>query len=204
MQRAGWVLGVFAVHALYFPLTYGQQGGVAIRVSLDGAVPLWPIWVVPYLGTWVFWIAGSAWLAWHADEPLFRAALVGLFTAAIIGVACFTFYPTYVIRPALTGSGWAVDLLRLVYAIDGMYNAFPSGHVYITTVLALYLARGYPRWSAAWAAVTLIIAASTVLTGQHYVLDPVGGLALGIFAYFTGLWVTGQWPVWPGLRRSAG
>jgi membrane-associated phospholipid phosphatase len=77
------------------------------------------------------------------------------------------------------GSDVLSALLRTVYASDQPYNAFPSLHVGLATVIALHWlwsGRRFRVWIAAWCGV---IAFSTVFVHQHYLADGVGGLVVG-------------------------
>ncbi len=74
-------------------------------------------------------------------------------------------------------------MLRWVYSNDKAYNAFPSGHVYFTTLIALFWARWYPRWRWVWAGSVVVVGLATLFTHQHYLLDPVGGLTLAWIGY---------------------
>ena len=96
-------------------------------------------------------------------------------------------FPTYVIRPALSETDWATQLLNWIYTNDYMYNAFHSGHVYITTLIALFWSRWFPRWRWLWASTVVVVALATLFTGQHYLPDPVGGLLLAWLGYHIGL-----------------
>jgi membrane-associated phospholipid phosphatase len=185
-----FMAAVCAVQALYFPINRGMSGGVALTTPLDTYIPLIPIWVAPYALAWGLWITCAAWAALRMEEALYRSLLISIAVVLAGGLACFLLYPTYVQRPALEGEGWAVEWLRFIYANDRVYNAFPSGHVYITTLIALYWSRWYPRQRAVWLAVVVIVALSTLFTGQHYLLDPLGGLALAWGGYHVGLWLT--------------
>jgi membrane-associated phospholipid phosphatase len=68
-----------------------------------------------------------------------------------------------------------------------MYNAFPSGHVYITTLIALFWSRWFPQWRWFWGATVIVICLATLFTGQHYLPDPIGGLILAWVGYQIGL-----------------
>jgi membrane-associated phospholipid phosphatase len=83
--------------------------------------------------------------------------------------------------------------LRTVYANDGSYDAAPSGHVYMTTLLALFYSLWYPRQKWIWMSILVIVCLSTLFTGQHYILDVVTGLALGIVGYYAGFWIVEKW-----------
>jgi membrane-associated phospholipid phosphatase len=76
----------------------------------------------------------------------------------------------------------------------GRYDAFPSGHIYITTLLALFFSHWYPRQKLAWILILVIVSLSTLFTGQHYILDVLGGYAVAFSGYRFGLWWTGFLP----------
>lgn len=87
-----------------------------------------------------------------------------------------------------------------------MYNAFPSGHVYITTLIALFWSRWFPKWRWALSVTAVIVILATLFTKQHYLPDPIGGLALAWFGYRTGIRFSREWnvqrlKVWVGLAR---
>jgi len=85
------------------------------------------------------------------------------------------------------GDSWSTQLLNWIYTNDRMYNAFPSGHVYITTLIALFWTRGYPKWRWFWWVTVIVICLATLFTHQHYLPDPIGGLILAWLGYHIGL-----------------
>jgi membrane-associated phospholipid phosphatase len=87
----------------------------------------------------------------------------------------------------------------------GRYDAFPSGHIYITTLLALFFSRWYPRQKLLWFLILVIVSFSTLFTGQHYILDVIGGYAVAFSGYHFGLWWTGFLPSQkrPGKRITS-
>jgi membrane-associated phospholipid phosphatase len=182
------MMSVGAVQLLYLPINRTMQGGVMLKTPLDEYIPLLPVWVAPYALAWVWWLGCAAWAVWKMDERLYRAFLASALFVIIGGVAWFLLYPTYIQRPALTGSDWTAQWLRFIYAHDDVYNAFPSGHVYLTTLIALYWARWYPAQRGWWIATVVVVALSTLFTRQHYLLDPFGGVALAWAGYRFGLW----------------
>ena len=185
-QRLIWAGLVAAVAFLYFPLNQNLTGGTELTTAWDTWIPLLPAWTVPYLLALPLWGLGLAWVVWKVKGQRFRAfisaSLLALGTATLI----YAFYPTYVIRPSLEGTGWAWDLLRFVYANDQLYNAFPSGHVFQTMLLGLFMARWYPKTRWVWAGVVAVVVLSTLFTHQHNLPDPLGGAALAWGAYRLG------------------
>jgi membrane-associated phospholipid phosphatase len=183
-------VGLLAATAcLYFPLNRALSGGYNLATPLDSLVPLWPEWVVIYLLSLPFWGASLLWFAWKMDRRSFRAFCAAAMVVLMSATWMYLVFPTYIDRPAITSSGWAAGLLSLVYTYDRTYNAFPSGHVYLTALFCLFLNRWYPRYHYAWAGILAAVILSTLFTHQHYLLDPLGGMALAYAGYRLGLYL---------------
>ena len=177
---------------LYFPLNRTLTGGFNLSTPLDAWIPLWPVWVFPYLLCLPAWVGGLVWAAWKMDERLFRSFIsAGLFV--LLSATLFYYiFPTYVQRPVVTGNSWAAQLLEVVYKNDKAYNAFPSGHVYQTALMSLFYNRLYPCHQWIWMGIVVIVAFSTLFTHQHYLTDPIGGLAIAWLGYRFGLYLYPQ------------
>ena len=173
----------------YFPLNQLQSGGIAPALPMDAWIPLRPAWVFPYLLAIPLWVIGLLSITlWMEDKP-YRSAMLSALVAILVGVGFFTFFPTYVNRPEINGSGVGTTLLRWVYAHDQPYNALPSSHVYLTLLLTLVISRWKPRLAGLWWGVGLIICAATLFTKQHYLLDVICGAGLAFLAYWLGITV---------------
>lgn len=188
LKRLIWCALLFGIQALYFPLNRFLQGGMEFKTVLDDYVPLWPIWVIPYGLICIWWIVAHLWAAWRMEERLYESFFIATAFASVAALTIYTVFPTYVIRPAVSANDWTSLLLNWIYANDYDYNAFPSGHVYITTLIALFWSLWFPKWKWLWAATVIVIALATLFTHQHYLPDPIGGLALAWFGYRIGLW----------------
>jgi membrane-associated phospholipid phosphatase len=178
---------------MYLPTSRFMTGGIIPRIPLDNYIPIWSVWVVPYMLVWPIWIAAYTWAALKMQGRLFRVAVVSATFTIGVGMTIFMLYPTYVIRPALAGTDFFTNALRYVYSHDGSYDAAPSGHVYMTTLLALFYSLWYPRQKWLWYGILVIVCLSTLFTGQHYILDVVTGLILGIIGYYAGFWLVDRW-----------
>ncbi|MFZ1755353.1 MAG: phosphatase PAP2 family protein [Caldilineaceae bacterium] len=189
LQRVGLYVLVFAIQSLYLPLNHGLKEGTILDTRWDVYIPVWAIWIVPYAIAWPLWLAGYAWAVLRMPEKLYHALIAASVLATATAISTFALFPTYVVRPVLTGSDWATQWLRLLYATDGVFNAFPSGHVYLTTIMALFWSRWLPRWRWVWLGFALVIALSTLFTRQHYIPDVLGGAALAWMSYQIGTWL---------------
>lgn len=189
-QRIGWMLFAFGVQALYFPVNWSVQPTLLLKTPLDALVPLWPAWVLPYVLTWVMWLGCATWAVWKMEPRLYKAAVAALLATACVGLACFLVFPNYTERLLVTGDDRPAQLLRGIQGMTHAANAFPSAHVYITTLIALFWVRWYPRHRAAWIAIVAVVSCSTIFTHEHHLLDVVGGLALGWAGFHFGLAIT--------------
>ena len=176
------------IQLLYVPLNRLSTGGIAPFIPLDAYIPLWPVWAVPYLLIVACWPMAIAWAVFFAKDEELVALVASILIASLAGIMTFALFPTYVIRPEITAQGWAADLLRWIYANDGAYNALPSGHVYMTTVLAYYGRRWFPKVRGLFPALVVVILLSTLFTHQHYLLDLAAGLFVGLAACSLGPW----------------
>lgn len=194
---------VIALQMMYIPTNRALTGGYLFKTPLDAFIPVVPAWVVPYDMWLPFWMCCYFWAAWKMEDRLYRAFIVASLLTISIAMSCFILFPTYIERPQLVGNDWATQLLRFTYSNDGVYNAFPSGHVYITTLIMLFFSRWYPRQRPYWVSILVIISLATLFTGQHYLPDPIGGFVLAWAAYRIGLWTVERvYPLQPARRSS--
>ena len=187
--RLGMMLLIVGVTSLYFPLNRKLTGGFNLSTRFDIWVPLWPAWVVPYLLCLPVWAAGLIWAAWKMEEGLFRSFVSACLFVQVSAMLFFYFFPTYVKRPLLTTVNWATKILKMVYRNDGDYNAFPSGHVYQTSLICLFYNQLYPNHPWLWIGIVVIVALSTLFTRQHNLADPLGGLAIAWLGYWFGTYL---------------
>jgi membrane-associated phospholipid phosphatase len=181
------ILAVLAIQSNYALATRFLHGGIEPKLPID-IFPLWVVWVVPYVLCYPLWAFSITWLVRKMDESLFRATIAGLFLTCTLGVLIFYLFPTYVIDPEVTGTDIFSKTLLLVQKLDGNYAALPSAHIYITVILAFFYRDWYPRYKWLWLIIVVIVALSTLFTGQHYIADVLGGIFTGWLGYRFGLW----------------
>lgn len=179
---------LFLISTLYFPLNQFLADGYNLKIALDAYVPIVPEFVIPYLLFLPFWVTAFLVAAWKMNDRLFRALMIASISTVVIATLTYFLAPTYTERPLVEAEGWAAGLLNFIYSRDDVFNAFPSGHVLYTTLIALFGALWQPRWSMWFYGSVALVILSTLLTGQHHLVDPIGGLALGWGGYRFGLW----------------
>jgi len=187
-KRLAWLLALFAVQALYFPINRLITGGVVLDIPLDALIPVWPVWAIPYLLCLVWWQACFIWAAVKMDGNRFVAFVAAALFTMLTSYIVYIFFPTYVVRSLVVGHGWQYDLLRTLYANDHVYNAFPSGHTYTTMLIVFFWWIWQPRLRWLWVAIALVVLLSTLFTGQHNLPDLVGGILWAWMGYRFGLW----------------
>lgn len=155
-----------------------------LRTPLDAALPLVPLFAIPYL-LYLPWLLLTLLLFAATSWERFKVLALALILASLAADLCFLLFQTYVQRPGVTGDDLGAQLTRYVYAHDHPYNAFPSLH----TAGAALCAIAYVRWRRGYGVVALPLAfaiiAATVLIRQHYLADVAGGLVLASLAYWT-------------------
>jgi len=192
-KRVFLVILTCCVQMIYVPTSNRLTGGIEPKLPID-IFPTWPVWVLPYISCYLLWLLGILWIMLKTEDRCFRSFIAACFLTFAIGTLTFIFLPTYVSPGTLHGSDIFTSLLRIIHEHWGRYDAFPSGHIYITTLLILFFSRWYPRQKVVWILILVTVSLSTLFTGQHYILDVLGGYTVGFIGYYFGLWWTGFLP----------
>ena len=183
---------IAGLQLLYLPLNQTLSGGIAPALAFDAKIPVQPQWVFIYLAAIPIWVLTLVWSTSKMDNRMFRISAITALLAVLTGVLTYWLFPTYVIRPAVPGHDLASNILRWVYANDQTYNALPSSHVYLTVLICIMWSLWKPRWRWLWIGLCGLICLSTLFTKQHYILDVISGLFLGILAGWLG-WLVNRW-----------
>jgi membrane-associated phospholipid phosphatase len=192
-KRVFLVILTCCVQMIYVPTSNRLTGGIEPKLPID-IFPTWSVWVLPYVLCYLLWLLGILWIILKTEDRCFRSFIVACILTFAIGTSTFIFLPTYVSSGTLHGNDIFTSLLRIIHEDWGRYDAFPSGHIYITTLLTLFFSRWYPRQKVLWFFILVMVSLSTLFTGQHYILDVLGGYAVGSIGYHFGLWWTGFLP----------
>jgi membrane-associated phospholipid phosphatase len=186
-QRLASLAGLLVLLSLYFPINQTVTGGIRPDLPIDARIPLWPIWAVPYLLTLPWWIASLAWGALKMDFPRWRRFALCLGITIVIAYTIFILYPTYVVRPEITGQDFFSQLVDWIYGGDQVNNALPSGHTYTTLIIAIFWSHWKPKLKPLWIGIAILVLLSTLFTKQHYLLDLAAAAVLVAGTY----WLSG-------------
>jgi membrane-associated phospholipid phosphatase len=149
-----------------------------LNIGIDGLIPFVPVFAVPYLLFLpVFWLV---FLYSFLKRKRFSALAMTIIIVHLISYLFFVFYQTEVLRPQIAGTGLFDNLVRFVYSHDAPYNDFPSLHSALAAVLATYFIVIKSKWSTFYVLFALLVVISTLLIKQHYVVDAVFGIVLGV------------------------
>ena len=184
VRRIAWLVAVLIALVLYFPINRVVSGGTELKLGIDDSIPLWSPAIVPYLLGVLLFIGAPIWAAIYAKPREFKAYAVSIILLSVVSYAIFIVFPTFVTRPEIESGDIFSVAINWLYQNDEVNNAAPSGHTFYTLLAFLYFRRWYPRYQFFWLVLAISIIASTVLTGQHYVLDVVTGLAFGFLGYW--------------------
>ncbi len=186
-KRILLLIAVIVIQAIYTPTSLLMKGGIEPKLPWD-IFPLQVGWIIPYVACYPLWAFALGWLVLKMDEVRFRKAIAGLFFACSLGVSVFLLFPTYVVHPDIPGKDVLSKLLLSLTVAGGDYDALPSAHIYVTTILALFYSHWYPKQKWIWMFIVVMVSLSTLFTKQHYILDVLTGYITGWLGYRFGLW----------------
>ncbi|EYE88152.1 phosphatase [Fervidicella metallireducens AeB] len=151
-----------------------------LTTNLDNGIPVVPIFIVFYLGSYLFWIFNYILISKISEDNCYRLAI-----SDILGkITCFVIYvtfPTTNIRPDLASTNIFVDMLRFLYSVDAANNLFPSIHVLVSwyCFAGLRNNKTIPVWYRYFSLfMAVMISISTLTTKQHVIADVIAGVVL--------------------------
>lgn len=177
-----YLLGyLLLIDLLFFPiygfcnwLTAQRSAWLNLYIPAELAIPLIP---------WTLWIYLSMFLLFclplfTLPRPRVRGEALGAIVGLLVSAALWLIFPGQLGFERVLPPGYET-MYGVLFALDRPHNLAPSLHVVFSTLVVLACGRDAPRgarlglwlWLAA-------IAASTVLTHQHHLLDVAAGFVV--------------------------
>lgn len=162
-----------------------------LMTPLDSIIPIIPefVWVyhsfIPVIFATMFMAVKT--------EYTFKRIFWSFILATIVLNFFYVFFPSEYPRPEFEVDSLSSYLTFLTHVIDKPVNSFPSGHVTMSCLLffgsrdtilgknQLWIRLTYGIWA-------LLIAVSTLVLKQHYIVDVFSGFVLALLCY----WITGK------------
>ena len=171
-------VGVYFTSQIYALLNHGPAV-LNLRTALDAALPVVPVFVVPYDSLQPY-IYATLILFLLLRTKYFQSACLAMITVWFISYGFYYFLQSEVIRPVLTGTDVFSKAVMNVYAGDNQFNDFPSLHTSLSSILAIHWLRVNKPLGIVLSIWTALILASTLLIKQHYIADMLFGFALAL------------------------
>ncbi|KTD44893.1 fatty acid desaturase [Legionella quateirensis] len=174
-------------HPIYEPFVINE-------LVIDNYIPMIPQSVYIYM-SYFFLLPVLIFVA--RSKPGFTTVFYIALACGVINVLIYTFVPTRLFERI-----WAPENSFLAYlqSKDTILCAFPSGHVALPLSIALgafmiACQKRLPEVTSFWRKVSVfyfiwfcLLASSTLLTKQHFVLDVVSGVLLATIVVLTGMY----------------
>lgn len=170
------------------------QGSILLRQGdamwdmttwLEEIIPFQPAWIIVYFGCFLFWGANYILISRRGKEEWFRFLWADLCAELVCGIF-FILMPTTNIRPEVTGTDLASQLVVMLYQVDPPQNLFPSIHCMVSwfCFIGVRLDRRIPLWYRGFNCMfALAVCASTLFLKQHCLPDVFAGILLAEATY---------------------
>ena len=162
-------------------INYGR-GSYNLALSLDSVIPFIPFFVLFYV--LYFPLVLLPFILFYKNLNLLKKIVYSNITIIVISHIFFLIFPASILRPEIIGTSFIDLLINLIHTLDNPVNLFPSLHISMSLLSFLILFK-FKRNLALYLSIFYVLSIiSTLFVKQHYVLDVVTGLILGLIVYF--------------------
>ena len=126
------------------------------------------------------------------SKKVFLTTLSAFTFASVVMFTFYVLFPSFYPRVDLPEtSSISSQLVEITRMIDGANNTFPSGHVTWSFLLVFFMMTANCVKEKPWLKIVyvlwaVLIAISTVVLKQHYIIDVASGMVLAYFSYLFG------------------
>lgn len=174
------LLTIPCLNLIYFLLNNSDRGAYSLVTDLDNFIPLLKIFVIPYLGWYLYVLVILIFLC-VKDRRVYYNTIITINASLLIASLIYYSFQTTVPRPTLEDQDLLTQLVLWVYGHDQPYNCFPSTHVITTYIMMNGLAHSSAKTIFNQIIVYnfgILIILSTLFMKQHVILDVIGSILL--------------------------
>jgi membrane-associated phospholipid phosphatase len=170
---------------IYEFLNQRQTNAVDMTAPADAYIPFVPVFILPYI-IWYVYMFGFLLFLWWKDSHIYWKTVIALTAGELICFGVYFFFQSTVPRPELTGDGFLIHLVSVIYQNDQPFNCFPSIHVLTTFIIMLVLPKlKLCRMISFLSQLTgILIILSTLFVKQHVIYDVIASIALGLSLWY--------------------
>ncbi|GGD58361.1 phosphatase PAP2 family protein [Paenibacillus nasutitermitis] len=178
---------LLSVAYIYLNQSRGEET-FSLVTDLDEQIPFLKLFIVPYLGWFVFIFVCFVYLAFK-NKQLYRHTLLRFNIGLTVCYLVYAVYQTHVPRPEFAVHDLFDRLVQYVYSMDEPFNCFPSTHVLTSYCMmkAFISSQAINRYiRLGVSCMSILIIASTLFVKQHVLLDIAGAIAVVEAVYWAG------------------
>jgi membrane-associated phospholipid phosphatase len=182
--RLCFMISIPAVTLIHYFLNKFRPNIHNINTGIDAIIPFNRFFAVPYIYWFAYLPTILIYFAVSNSKVYYK-----LLCSIVMGMCCcfvvFYFFPTTVHRPTVLDRDVFSNLVKYIYKSDNPYDCFPSLHVLDAFLPSIFLFKYNKKLLVRIISVVsfLSITASTVFIKQHYILDVVSAIILGMAMY---------------------
>ena len=188
-RRTKYVIAITLFISISYFLTQNLVTSHALDLLLpiDKQIPFIPEFVWIYNTLLPMLVLSSIFLI--KNKKIFLTAGLSFLLAAMVLNVFYVLLPSFYPRESFEITGAATWFLSLTKELDGSNNTFPSGHVTLSWLLFLNIAKANAIKNRiipkilffVWA---IGISISTVVLKQHYIVDVFAGIILALLCFW--------------------
>lgn len=158
-----------------------------LKLAIDDNIKLFSPAILVYFFAFFQWINAIFVICKQETNKSYKY-LSAIIIGSLIGFVIFMVYPTAIVRPEVTGTGFFDNWIKLTFEIDNIICAMPSFHCFVSTIVLFIIAdacddKKYLYFNIF---ISILVYISTLLTKQHYIIDvPTGILLAFVSAYLS-------------------
>lgn len=193
-EKIKWAIFI-AIYAVFYLTSFFwlESRDVPIHIihtRIDEIIPFCEYFVIPYLFWFIYLVITAIYFLFYCEDKKETKRMICTYcTGMTVFIVVSALYPNgHDLRPILSGKGFIIDCVKLVYQMDTSTNILPSMHVFATVASCIGFLRQkklkkYKGFVPCIWICGILIVLSTVFLKQHSIVDVGSALLLNHMCY---------------------